>query len=135
MWHILAGAGPIESPEDYPYALEQIVKSNSSAVADVWAYDLGGFIDRESVWRIDLPPTLRDTFVANHGLTSVDATNVPIEFFKAFPRRWRPSHTPECEYFATPRFPATGRGQDGEHYFMMYDAKRGRMYVWLKSNF
>lgn len=135
MWHQLTGGGPIDYPEDYPRALAEIVRTNGRVARNVRAHRLGGFIDSEYVWRIDLPSTLRDTFVTDHRLVAVDTANVPAAFFEAFPRRWRLSHTSECEYFATPGFPATGRGPDGDHYFMMYDRKLERMYVWLKSNF
>lgn len=132
---VSGGVGPIRSSRDYPFELADMIKATGAGYDNIRVEKLGGFIDSEYAWRIDLSSAQRDQVVADLGLVTVASGNVPREFFGAFPRGWRPQHTADSQCFGTPGFTANGRGADGEYYFVMYDARLGQMYVWLKRNF
>ncbi len=134
--HMMSGGvGPIRSSVDYPFELTDMIKLTGASYENTLAQDLGGFIDSEYAWRIDLSAAQCDQVVAELGLVTMGSGSVPREFYLAFPRAWRPQYTGDSQYFSTAGFPANHRGADGQHYFVMYDAKLGHMYVWLKRNF
>jgi hypothetical protein len=96
-------------------------------------YDLGGFIDREYLWRIDGPPAVVAALVAGLGLAPAPA--VPEAFWRMPPADWPGAMPADGEAFASPDFTAEGRGRDGLHYFLVHDRRAGRAFVWVKDNF
>lgn len=132
---LLLGIGPVYSAEDWPHGYTQMAEVAAVDPARGRVACIGSFIDSEYAWRLPVPPDALPAIVADLGLKPVPAQKVPPAFRQAFPSWWRPKRDPRCRYFATPGFPAGGRGPDGEHYFLMFHPGQNCIYVWHKSNF
>lgn len=120
-------------PDALSPELAQVLGAEAPRVQAFYRYDLGGFIDREWLWRIDAPPELLALVVSGLGLEPAGA--VPARFWRMPPHYWPRAMPAGGEAFRSPRFPAEGRGGDGEHFFLVHDRRQGRAFVWLKSNF
>jgi hypothetical protein len=131
----LLNIGPVYLRGDWPYGLERMVEIGQVKAKDIELYGLGRFIDSEYVWQIKVSSHGLDTIADELGLATVPPSSVPSEFWQAFPTRWGPEPRQASQYFSTPSFPATSRGEDGDHLFAAYDPRTEILYVWCKSNF
>jgi hypothetical protein len=134
LWQVFR-IGPIYSTDSYPYGVKSMLEIANTEVSNAKVYNLGGFMDREYVWRLTLSAEQVDKIVPEYRLMPVLADKVPTTCWEAFPYWWRPTPNADCRYWSTANFPATGRGPDGDYYFVMYDSQNRWFYVWLKSNF
>jgi hypothetical protein len=73
------------------------------------------------------------SIVTGLGLQSTKA--VPQRFWKMPPHYWPHTMPPGAEAFQSQSFLASGRGHDGDHYFLLHDKTQHRAFVWFKSNF
>lgn len=121
-----------ERPDEIAIALRQAVGSTSGITA-FRAYDLGGFIDREWLWRFDGT----DDAVARvvRALQLRPAVSVPAQFWRMPPYYWPRSRPTDVLAYQSDAFTADGRGRDGQHFFLVYDRRRRRVFVWFKDNF
>lgn len=131
----LFGVGPIYTRAAWPREFRQMALAANSNPGDVKIEGLGSFIDSAYAWRISVSPDRLQPILSNYSLKSIAAESVPSSFWRAFPLRWRPSQNANSRYYSTLNFPARSRGNDGEHYFVMYDSRDERLYVWYKYNF
>lgn len=120
-------------PDDLPRELRESLGVEGAQAVAFYIYDLGGFIDREWLWRIDAKADLIAQVVAGLKLRRTDA--VPPAFWRMAPHYWPRSLPAGAEAFHSQGFVADGRGQDGPHYFLLYDKTRQRAFVWFKNNF
>lgn len=120
-------------PEPPVPDLVSALGTNASGISAFYNYDLGGFIDREWLWRIDAKPDVIALVVRNFGM--LDAEAVPQDFWRMPPHYWPRSMPAGGAAFQSPMFPVDGRGQDGAHYFLLHDKAQGRAFVWFKDNF
>ena len=119
--------------DDLPIEAREALGAEVAQVTDFFVYELGGFIDREFLWRCDAPASAVARLAAGLGLERVDAA--PPEFWRMPPHYWPPVLPTGAELFQSRGFSATDRGPDGSHYFLVHDPARGRAYVWVKANF
>ncbi len=129
------GIGPIFSRGSWPDECRRMAEIGGADRADSKVVGLGGFLDSAHAWRLSLDPVGLDAIAAKFELHPLPAGNAPSSFWEAFPRWWRPSHEQDCRYLSTLDFPAQSRGEDGYHYFAMYDPRNEWLYVWHKFNF
>jgi hypothetical protein len=116
-----------------PLELSQSLGAKASQVNRFYRYDLGGFIDRQWLWRIDAKPEIVSLLVSHLGLQRT--TVVSPGFWRMPPYYWPRSLPGDAEVFQSPGFSADSRGQDGEYYFLVHDKAQNRAFLWLKSNF
>jgi len=136
-WSVL-GIGPVYSESAWPAELSEMADRADVDKRNVKVSRLGGFLDREQVWRLSVAADrLDDTLsqLSEFKVEPVPSSDVPPEFWTQFPRWWRPVRRHDSLFFSSPEFPANLRGEDGYHYFVMYDPHGARLYVWFKSNF
>lgn len=124
--------GPIYSVDEYPYVFTRMVEIADTDISDAKVSGLGSFIDSEYVWRLTLSPEQFKQVVAEYGLVTLSADQVPSAFWHAFPNSWRPSKNADGLYFATSGFPTSSKSPDLDHCCTMYDTKSQRLYVWNK---
>jgi hypothetical protein len=99
----------------------------------IYVYDLGGFIDREWLWRLDGDAGSVARVASVLSLERV--AEVPPRFWTMPPYYW-PRAMPEgAVAYSSRSFDAVNRGQDGSYYFLVHDARANRAYVWYKFNF
>jgi len=98
-----------------------------------YSYSLGGYIDEESLWRIDGNQTEVDALISGLGLQR--ATAIPREFWRFRPYYWPKKSFPDAVGYRSQFFEASNRGQDGLHYFVVHDPSKNRAFVWVKDNF
>lgn len=111
----------------------KIEKALSGAEAKCYSYPLGGFVDRQMLWRIDGSPEAVAAVV--DALKLKESRTVPSAFWKMRPYYW-PREMPEnARPCRSDSFEDADRGPDGLHYFLLHDTRRGRAYVWVKDNF
>jgi len=120
-------------PDDLPMELHEVLGVEGAQAVRFYAYDLGGFLDREWLWRIDAKPELIAKVVAGLALHRTDA--VPLAFWRVAPHYWPGSLPAGAEAFQSQWFSGDGRGIDGAHYFLLHDKMRQRAFVWFKNNF
>ena len=114
-------------PDPLPSDLREALGPNAARVTAFYHYDLGGFIDREWLWRIDANPDVVVLVVS--GLALRATGDVPAAHY------WPRSMPPGAEAFGSRDFFADKRGPDGMHYLLLHDRKADRAFVWLKNNF
>jgi hypothetical protein len=119
-------------PDALPSELREALGPNATGVA-FYRYDLGGFIDREWLWRLDAKPDVVALVVG--GLALRASSDVPAAFWRMPPHYWPRSMPPGAEAFQSRDFSADTRGPDGVHYFLLHDKTGDRAFVWLKNNF
>jgi hypothetical protein len=120
LWY-LSGGGPIFLSANYPDGCERMIEAGNVDTADAKVYGLGGVLDREYVWRLTVSSGGLDRVISEFELSEVSRDLVPRSFWGVFPFWWRPAHSTNCRYLSTPNFPAASRGDDGEHFFTMYE--------------
>lgn len=98
-----------------------------------YSYSLGGFIDEESLWRIDGDRATIESVLDGLGLAKTDT--IPDGFWRLCPYYWPKEGFGGAEAYRSPFFEAGERGPDGEHYFAVHDPAKGRAYIWVKDNF
>ena len=104
-----------------------------SSSARFYSYSLGGFIDEESLWRIDGDRATIESALNGLGLAGTDT--IPHGFWRLCPYYWPKGSFSGAEAYQSQFFEADERGQDGVHYFAVHDPAKGRAYVWVKDNF
>ena len=120
-------------PDPLPPELREALGSSGARVAAFYHYDLGGFIDREWLWRLDAKPDVVALVVS--GLALRAAGDVPAAFWRMPPYYWPRSMPTGAEAFRSRDFSGDARGPDGVHYFLLHDKTADRAFVWLKNNF
>lgn len=120
-------------PEPPAPDLADALGTHVSRISAFYSYDLGGFLDREWLWRIDAKPDVVAFVVRQLGM--LNASAVPQKFWRMPPHYWPRSMPAGGEAFQSPMFPADSRGQDGAHFFLLHDKAQGRAFVWFKENF
>ena len=123
----------LASPAPLPAELAQALGPGGPRVAAFYRYELGGFIDRERLWRIDAAPDAVGLIVDGLGLSPT--ATVPARFWQMPPHYWPRAMPAGGQAFRSPAFSADGRGPDGDHFLLVHDRSRERAFVWLKSNF
>lgn len=121
-----------ERPDDIPIALSQAVGSTSGITA-FHAYDLGGFIDREWLWRFEATDDALARVTSS--LRLHPTATVPDQFWRMPPYYWPRSLPTDAQVYQSEAFTADGRGRDGQHFLLVYDRHRRRVFVWFKDNF
>ena len=106
---------------------------NDKGVKAFYSYDLGGFFDRELLWRIDADSEAIAQLIRQLDLKST--STVPKEFWQQPPYYWPQSTPANGKAFQSSDFSADTRGKDGNHYFLVYDEAQNQAYVWVKRNF
>lgn len=122
-----------EHPDPLPSELLRSLGPDAARVPAFYAYDLGGFIDREWLWRIEATPEIVTRLQTALELQRVAV--VPHSFWRMPPHYWPRSLPLGAETLQSPHFSGNDRGPDGEHYFLLYDRAQGRAFVWVKNNF
>jgi len=120
------------APADHPLAG---LGDRAALVRELFVYELpGGFIDTEYVARLRAEPALLPALIDSWSLEPVPPDGVPDAFWTAPPAYWwNPPRT--GEFYATRDFPWTGRGRDGDHYFLLRVPDRDELWLWYKRNF
>jgi hypothetical protein len=129
------GAGPVYSRSDWPDSIYYIARVAENDTSNVKMSSLGRFIDEEYVWRQPFISSKLPDLADKFQLTEIPPQDVSPEFFEVFPYLWRPSFGPNCTFYATQGFDTVSRGNDGEHYYIMFDPDTQMLYVWYKDNF
>jgi hypothetical protein len=132
---VLLGIGPLLPHHSRPWGLSRMVEVSGVAAREIKVAGVGGWLDREYVWRLPMASDELEAIAAEYELEEVSARDTPGCFWRIFPPWWRPWHRPSSRYLSTRDFPSVQRGPDGEHFFAMYDPGAERLYVWCKSNF
>ena len=114
-------------------SLQQILGTNATNVTLFNQYDLGGFIDSEYLWRIEAPSEVVGLIV--NGLKLQATNGAPTRFWNMPPHYWPKSMPAGANVFQSPDFPWSGRGPDGNYYFLLHDKEQGKAFVWFKANF
>lgn len=120
-------------PDPLPAELSAALGPDAAGVGAFFAYDLGGFIDRQWLWRLDATPATIDRLVS--AFTLAPTTPVPDRFWRMPPHYWPRGATPSQRAYRSPRFSGEDRGPDGDHYFLLHDLAEGRAFLWVKNNF
>jgi hypothetical protein len=111
----------------------QIEKALYGKRARCYVYSLGGFINREYLWRIDGSPAAIAAVIAE--LEMEEAKTIPVSFWKMPPYYWPRQLSEGAKPYGSAGFVNEEHGNDGEHYFLLHDTKSNRAYVWFKDNF
>lgn len=120
-------------PDPLPSELSAALGPSAARVAAFYHYDLGGFIDREWLWRIDAKPEVVALVVSALALRTTG--DVPAAFWHMPPHYWPRSMPAGAEAFRSRDFSGDARGPDGVHYFLLHDKMADTAFVWLKNNF
>jgi len=116
-------------PDAVPGPLLQTAAGDHSGIKTFHTYYLGGFIDRDWLWRIDARPEVLQTVASKLGLSPVQTA--PEGFWQMPPYYWPRSLPPGAKVYSTPGF---SHGA-GVQYCMLVDPNRGTAVVWVKSLF
>ncbi|MFO0691277.1 MAG: hypothetical protein U0900_21440 [Myxococcota bacterium] len=119
-------------PDPLPTWLQEALGADAARVRACYATDLGGFLDREALWRIEADEAVLDVLVGKLALEPV--AEAPEAFFRMPPRDWLRALPPAGRAHASPGFRSGSRGGDGDHYLLVRDGA-GRAFVWEKRNF
>lgn len=119
-------------PDPLPPMLREFLGSDADRVTAYYETDLGGFLDRESLWRIEADEAVLDRLVERLAVAPV--AEAPAAFFRMPPRDWLRALPPTGQAYASPGFRSGSRGGDGDHFFLVRD-RAGHAFVWVKSNF
>ena len=111
----------------------EIKSSLADTGARCYCYWLGGFIDQQTLWRVDANPQVIASVVRQLNLSK--AKNVPASFWKMPPHYWPRALTANMMIYQSPDFVGEIRENDGDHYFLLHDKSTNRAYVWHKYNF
>lgn len=111
----------------------QIEKALYGKGARCYVYSLGGFIDREYLWRIDGAPDAIAAVIEE--LEMEEAKTIPDSFWKMPPYYWPRKLSEGAKPYGSAGFVNKEHGHDGEHYFLLHDTKSNRAYVWFRDNF
>jgi hypothetical protein len=124
---ILFGILPERFTGNWPDQVEETARVADASLDDVRVAKLPGFLDTEYVWRQSVPADGLESVVQHLGAKPHSSGTAPPEFFAAFPFLWRPSQTGHHRFFVTPDFVPDARGEDGQHYCLMYDLDNQRL--------
>jgi hypothetical protein len=113
--------------------LQRMLGTNAAGIVTFNRYDFGSFIDAEYLWRIEARPELISLIVT--GLHLQKTNGAPARFWNMPPHYWPTSMPSGAEVFQSPEFSWTGRGQDGNYYFLLHDKGQKKAFVWCKINF
>jgi hypothetical protein len=119
-------------PDPLPLPLERALGPLAKEVT-FYAYELGGFMDSTSLWRIDAKAEAVQLVIDGFGLKPIVA--VPGQFWRMPPSYWPRSLPAGAKAFQSHFFTADTRGGDGSHYFLLHDVAQNRAFVWVKDNF
>ncbi|MBY0402022.1 hypothetical protein K2X89_17140 [Myxococcota bacterium] len=119
-------------PDPLPPTLKDALGPDAERIDAFYETELGGFLDRESLWRIAAEEAVLDVLVERLALEPV--SEAPAAFFAMPPRAWPRALPSAGQAYASPGFRSGSRGPDGEHFFLVRD-RNGHAFVWVKSNF
>ena len=117
-------------PSAIPHQLEALPKKTNLRC---YVCSLGGFIDREYIWRLDGPPEAIAAVIKQ--LEMQESATIPKSFWKMRPYYWPRSTSEGMKPYRTINFNDDDRGSDGEHFFLLHDTKANRAFVWFRDNF
>ena len=129
------GIVPMLSPVGRPSDVLRMAELGDVSSYGIGVTGLGGFLDHQYVWRMAIAPDRLPAIVKEYELLPVEANDVPSSFWSVFPWRHRPPKRQTNRYFGSAEFGGNSRGQDGLHFFLMYDPQSQYLYVWHKDNF
>lgn len=124
-----------ERPDPWPYQLGNIIalETPDNTPVSVYQYDLGGFIDKQYLWRLDAGTSIVTQVIQR--LRVQQTNSVPSKFWAMPPHYW-PRKMPEnADVYQNPNFWGNDRGPDGDLFCVLHDKDHQRAYIWLKSNF
>ena len=117
-------------------AIEYTIEQSGIPVYEVKKYDLGGFIDREYLWKGRVESHDWQNMINKLNLGEIQRIEeVPRRFFRMPPYWWNASKKGEVKFYKSEYFRPHQRGGDGVHYLCMYDEESHFLYVWIKDNF
>lgn len=119
-------------PDPLPPMLRELLGRDGDRITAYYETDLGGFLDREFLWRIEADESTLDRLVDRLAVAPV--AEAPAAFFRMPPRDWLRALPPAGQAYASPGFRSGSRGGDGDHFFLVRD-RAGHAFVWVKSNF
>ena len=117
-------------PDKLPSALLDATDGSGRGIARFHNYSLGGFLNSESLWRVDAAADVLETVATKLGMSQTD--HAPAEFWNMSPYYWPHSLPAGARLYATPGF---DKARGGTYYFMLIDAQRSLAVVWIKSYF
>ena len=116
--------------DEHPQRLAGILDSQS---VRFYSYSLGGYIDKEYLWRIDATLAEVNAVISELGLQR--ATEVPREFWRFRPYYWPKKSFTGALAYRSQRFEASNRGPDGLHFYVVHDPSKGQAFAWVKDSF
>lgn len=119
-------------PDPLPPILRDALGSDAERIGAFYETDLGGFLDRELLWRIEAEEAVLDRLVER--LALVPIADAPAAFFAMPPRNWPRAMPAGGEARASAGFRSGSRGGDGDHFLLVRD-RAGHAFVWVKRNF
>ncbi|QDT67674.1 hypothetical protein MalM25_05750 [Planctomycetes bacterium MalM25] len=136
----LTGTGEIYASEGWPYSLKVLTKQLGQENAKrPRVYSIGArdfFLDEEYLWRLDIKPDQLELVIDELDLESIDwELPTPEMFERRQPTWWRSDTDEDAQMFISSFFSLHDRGNDGEHFFAVYNKESGALRVWHKSNF
>lgn len=120
-------------PDEPPWQLEQAVGAKLAEIDSFSSYNFLGFLDTESLWRVKANPDIAEQIVQGLHVQSTKA--VPQEFWRMPPWYWPRSLPENAELYQTAGFETVKLGDDGNHYFVVYDKSKNTLFVWHKFFF
>lgn len=126
-------SGRLDRSDALPPALSHVLGTNAARITAFYLHDLGGFLDSQSLWRIDARPDVVELVIK--GLNLQVTQRVPPRFWRMPPHYWLRSMSTNAEAFQSRFFAGEPRGPDGSHYFLLHDRTQERAFVWVKDNF
>jgi hypothetical protein len=117
-------------PSALPHPLEKLPSRTNLRC---YVCSLGGFIDREYIWRLDGPPDAISSVIKH--LEMQESETIPKAFWRMRPYYWPRMLTDGMKPYRSSDFNDDYRGSDGEHFFLLHDTKANRAFVWFRDNF
>lgn len=136
LWYVFSPRGEIDR-EEWPYSLQDACSAiGEDRVTGIRVCHLGGFIDDEFAWRLKVEPDAAKELFELLGVKRADETlPMPEVFSNRRPRWWSLAKGEQRELYLSPLFEIDERGNDGEHYCVLYSRNSNTVRVWHKSNF
>jgi hypothetical protein len=121
-------SGRLDRSDSLPPALSQALGGNAAHVGAFYLHDLGGFIDSQSLWRIDAKPDVVELVIKELDLQSTQT--VPQQFWRMPPYYWPRSRSASAEAFQSRCFLQRRAGSGRQSLFLdprQDESKRLRM--------
>lgn len=113
-----------------PWPIAKVLEGTS---VHCYVYPLGGFIDKDFLWRID--GTEASIASVIRALDMKPSATIPKAFWSRPPYYWPQAQRNGMIAYRSSGFADDNRGDDGEHFFLIHDTDTNRAYVWFRDNF